>query len=239
MITKKKLRYWLNVILLVLIVAAMPIGWLAVSASVSAKVGAVLLVVAALFATVIPAKKKEIVDAIDKSGLPEDEDGADRQKDAGLSSILSVLFLLALFTGICTILYSATARADDSQQFGGCLAGGDVCLGPSASITVGEFNLSTSKFSGGVIPGIGYGATYRPNEWYATGAALYLSFLVGQGQPNQAVPTLMFSFANYVRLGLGLSVTEQDSGPVSTQWKILFGLGSDFGGSPKYVKTQR
>jgi hypothetical protein len=130
------------------------------------------------------------------------------------------------------------AAQDNSSQFGGCLAGGDVCLGPSASISVSEFNLSTSKFAGGVIPGIGYGATYKPNEWYATGAALYLSFQVGQGQPNQAIPTLMFSFANYVRLGIGIAVTEQDSGPTQKQWKLFFGLGSDIGGSPKYVKSQ-
>ena len=89
-----------------------------------------------------------------------------------------------------------------------------------------------------MIPGIGYGATYKPNEWYATGAALYLSFQVGQGQPNQAIPSLMLSFANYVRLGLGVSITEQDTGPTKKSWSVLFGLGSDFGGSPKYVKSR-
>ena len=140
---------------------------------------------------------------------------------------------------VLAILDPSPALAQDaSTQFGGCLAGGAVCLGPSASITVGEFNLSTSKFAGGVIPGVGYGATYRPSEWYAVGAALYLSFLVGQGQPNQAIPTLMFSFANYVRLGIGATILEQASGPAQVQWKLLFGLGSDFGGSPKYVKSQ-
>jgi hypothetical protein len=138
----------------------------------------------------------------------------------------------------CTFVALSDADAQVSTQFGGCFAGGDVCLGPSASITVGEFNLSTSKFAGGVIPGVGYGATYRSSEWYAAGAALYLSFVVGQGQPNQAVPALMFSFANYVRLGVGVSVVEQASGPAQTQWKLFFGLGSDFGGSPKYVKSQ-
>jgi hypothetical protein len=152
-----------------------------------------------------------------------------------------MLKLFALVTFVIAFVISKEAHAQtvsSSPQFGGCLAGGDVCLGPSASITVGEFNLSTSKFAGGIIPGIGYGATFRPNEWYATGAALYLSFIVGQGQPNQAIPVLMFSFANYVRLGLGVSITEQTSGPAQTQWKLFFGLGSDFGGSSKYVKNQ-
>src|SRR5512145_3082347 len=153
---------------------------------------------------------------------------------------LTLLLKRAIPILLCALALSvsAAAYADDSPQFGGCLAGSDVCLGPSASITVGEFNLSTSKFAGGVVPGIGYGATYQPNEWYATGAALYLSFIVGKGQPNQAVPTLMFSFANYVRLGVGVSIAEQDSGPAKSQWKILFGIGSDIGGNPKYVKTQ-
>jgi hypothetical protein len=139
------------------------------------------------------------------------------------------LFLVPFLCFVAVSFAPTVGHAEASSQFGGCLVGGDVCLGPSATITVGEFNLSTSKFAGGIVPGIGYGATYRPNEWCATGAALYLSFLVGQGQPNQAVPTLMLSFANYVRLGVGVSITEQDSGPAKTQWKILFGLGSDFG----------
>jgi hypothetical protein len=149
---------------------------------------------------------------------------------------LKMRYVFVLFIAFFSI--QSDARADTSSQFGGCLAGGDICLGPSASVTVGQFNLSTSKFSGGVIPGIGYGATYKPNEWYATGAALYLSFQVGQGQPNQAVPSLMFSFANYVRLGVGVSIVEQESGPTKNSWSLLFGLGSDFGGSPKYVKNQ-
>lgn len=151
---------------------------------------------------------------------------------------MRTLRTLLLVSAFLTTLTGLASAQTSSPQFGGCLAGGNVCLGPSATVTVGELNLSTSKFSGGVMPGIGYGATYRPNEWYATGAALYLSFLVGQGQPNQAVPSLMLSFANYVRLGVGVSITEQASGLLQTQWKILFGLGSDFGGSPKYIASQ-
>jgi hypothetical protein len=48
----------------------------------------------------------------------------------------------------------------------------------------------------------------------------------------------MLSFANYVRLGAGVAITEQPSGPTAKQWLLLFGLGSDFGGSPNYVKQQ-
>lgn len=139
-----------------------------------------------------------------------------------------------------SLLLAGAARAQTpapSQQFGGCFAQGQVCLGPSASITLGELNLATSKFSGGIIPGVGYGATYAQDQWYATGLSLYFSFKAGQDGPNQAIPSLVLSFANYVRVGTGVAITET-SGPVQTQWLLLFGLGSDFGGSPKYQQTQ-
>ena len=142
----------------------------------------------------------------------------------------------ALLVGAAALLLAGAARAQ-SPQFGGCIREGSVCFGPSATVTVGQFNFSTSKFSGGIVPGIGYGATYAPTQWYATGLAAYLAFTVGQGTPNEAIPSLMLSFANYVRLGAGVSITET-AGPVDTQWRLLFGLGSDFGGSPRYVAGQ-
>lgn len=135
-----------------------------------------------------------------------------------------------------SLLLAGQAMAQ-SPQFGGCIRDGAVCFGPSATVTVGQFNFSTSKFSGGIVPGIGYGATYAPTQWYATGLAGYLAFTVGRGAPNEAIPSLMLSFANYVRVGAGVSITET-AGPVQTQWRLLFGLGSDFGGSPKYVASQ-
>lgn len=131
-----------------------------------------------------------------------------------------------------------TALPARAEQFGGCFAGGKLCAGPSATITVGEFNLATQKFSGGVSPGIGYGMTYAPERWYATGLAGYLAFSVGGAQPNSARPALLLSFANYLRLGVGLAVTERDVGTLK-QWSLLFGIGSDFGGSPSYVRNVR
>jgi hypothetical protein len=125
-------------------------------------------------------------------------------------------------------LLVAKASAEDGPRFGGCFSGGALCVGPSAAITVGELNLSTGKFSGGVIPGVGYGIVYQPSKWYATGLAAYLSFLVGRGQANQVAPTLMVSFASYIRLGLGAIVQEQEAGPARTQWRLMFGMGSDF-----------
>lgn len=134
-------------------------------------------------------------------------------------------------------LSAAPAYAAESQ-FGGCFAGGRACAGPSATITVGEFNLARQKFSGGVSPGIGYGITYAPDSWYATGIAGYLSFSVGGSQPNSARPALMLSFANYVRVGVGVAITEQDVGTLK-QWSLLFGLGADFGSTTSYAKDAK
>jgi hypothetical protein len=104
------------------------------------------------------------------------------------------------------------------------------------AVTVGQFNLATSKFSGGLNPGVGYGLTAYQDRWYATGLAAYLAFSVGGGEPNQAIPSMLISFANYLRVGAGVSIVETD-GPVRTQWRLLFGLGTDLGGSTKYVRT--
>jgi len=144
-------------------------------------------------------------------------------------ALLTVLACAALVLPV-------SARAADSQ-FGGCFAGGQLCAGPSATITVGEFNLATQKFSGGVSPGIGYGVTYAPDCWYAVGLAGYLAFSVGGSQPNSARPALMLSFANYLRVGAGLSVTERDVGTLR-QWSLLFGVGADFGGTTSYLGEQ-
>jgi hypothetical protein len=151
-----------------------------------------------------------------------------------LRDALILMSLVALLS--VAFLYACTAKADTGPQFGGCPTP-TLCLGPSATVTVGQFDFATSKFSGGLMPGIGYGATYAPGSWYATGLDLYLSFQVGQGQPNQATPSLMLSFANYLRTGVGVAIVEQETGPVKTAWRLLFGLGSDFGGSPAYVQA--
>lgn len=259
MLTKSKFKKWLNLFLLFSSLIAIPIGWLAANASVGEKLGGTLVVIAALFAS-LPSRKKEIMNAVDGSWLPDDETTTRGNREAGLKAlndisgyrekierilksresgmarIPAVGILLFVFACLfCFLVYASSARADDSPQFGGCFAAGDFCAGPAVALTVGQYNLTTSKFSGGVVPGVGYGITYKPYLWYATGVAAYLSFSVGGGQPNEAIPSVLFSFANYVRFGAGMSVSETD-GAARTQWRLLFGLGADFGGSPKYAK---
>ena len=137
---------------------------------------------------------------------------------------------------LAALLLGGRAYADGGQ-FGGCFAGGQLCAAPAVAVTVGQYSLTSGKFSGGVSPGIGYGLTYRPDQWYATGLAAYFAFTVGGSQPNEAIPSLMFSFANYVRFGCGVSIREQTDGPAKAEWRLLFGLGLDFGGTPSYVRA--
>ena len=126
---------------------------------------------------------------------------------------------LVVSTLVLLYAYSAMAETTSTQS--------EICAGLSASVSLGEYNLTTGKMAGGIFPGVGYGATYKPDAWYATGVAAYLSFSVGGSQPNQLAPTVMVSFANYVRVGIGALVREN----YTTQWRVLFGMGSDFGAS--------
>jgi hypothetical protein len=153
----------------------------------------------------------------------------------GTVDMRSILFCLVL------LLFAVQASAADraTPQAGGCFASGRACAGPSAAITVASYNLATSQFSGGISPGLGYGVTYAPDQWYAVGLDLYASLRLGQGQPNQATFSLMGHFANYVFLGVGPSITQRDSGqPALVQWSILGGLGIPIGGSTGYVQSQ-
>jgi hypothetical protein len=144
---------------------------------------------------------------------------------------------LAAAVVLLTVLVAAPAQAQTptpaDRPLGGCIAStalGQTCFGPAVAITVGRYNLTTGKFSGGVIPGIGYGATIAADQWYQTNLSMYLDFKAGGAEPNQATPSIMVAFANYVRVGLGASFTEQSTGPAQIQWMLNFALGSDFGG---------
>ena len=147
-----------------------------------------------------------------------------------------VVGIIAAVVALAVVLLAGKANAQ-TPQFGTCFGlEQKTCVGPAVAITVGEFNLKASKFSGVIVPGVGYGVTYQgPVQ---LGAALYASFLVGQGQPNQLAPSLILSIANYIQVGAGPEIIEQPSGPAQIQWRLLFGLGTSFGGSPSYVKAQ-
>lgn len=155
-----------------------------------------------------------------------------RKPDGGFLSDCALIRLgvLGLVVGVAFIVFAIWAKCSHAaeSQFGGCFAGGAVCAGPSATITVGEYNVTRAKFSGGVSPGLGYGVTYAPDRWYATGASLNLAFSVGES--SYAKPGLVLSFANYVRLGVAAYLYEG-----RREFAIVGGLGADFGGTPSFA----
>jgi hypothetical protein len=127
----------------------------------------------------------------------------------------------------------------NAAQFGGYLTP-SVFLGPSAALTLASFNLATSKFSGGVSPGVGYGVTYIPVNapWATMGVDLYASFRIDQGIPNQASFSFMGHFADYIFVGIGPTITQQETGtPALVQWSIVGGVGVPIGGSTSYLKS--
>jgi hypothetical protein len=159
---------------------------------------------------------------------------------------LLLLSLLAVALGI------GIARADDSlsPQGGGCivrekLPNGNKCgpfdenckcaleAGVAIAVTVGKYE--GGKFSAGLLPGIGYGLVLFPERWYSLGIAAYGQLSVGGG-PSTAVLSGLVSFARYVRFGLGSTWHDQ---PTMRSTAYLFGFGSDFGGSPEYLRKAR
>jgi len=131
-----------------------------------------------------------------------------------------------------------TAPAPASPPAGGCFSP-TLCVGPSASLTVAQFNLATSNFSGGVSPGIGYGLTWTPPTapWSAVGADIYASTKLGQGVPNQVSFALMFHWLN-AYLGIGPSIIQGASGqPVTVQWSIMAGPGIQVQGAQNVYQT--
>ena len=101
------------------------------------------------------------------------------------------------------------------------------------AVTVGKYE--GGKFSSGLLPGLGYGLVLAPDEWYALGLSLYGQLSVGTA-PNTGALSCLLSFANYARFGVGETWTEQAAGPARRSTALLFGFGSDVGGSPRYVK---
>jgi opacity protein-like surface antigen len=159
-----------------------------------------------------------------------------------LKPMLKKIALAIAAALVLSILAAAPAVAQTplapTSQFGGCFSAGKICAGPSAAITIAAFNLKTSEFSGGVSPGIGYGLTYEPDQWYASGVDLYASLRLGQGQPNAATFSLMGHFANYIFVGVGPSITQGATGQSAiVQWSILGGFGVPIGGTAAYVKA--
>lgn len=134
-----------------------------------------------------------------------------------------------LVLAILALPMSAWPQPPD-RKFGGCNDALTLCAGPAASFSVVELNLSDDTSRAGLIPGIGYGITFWPTEWYNAGAALFLEVVTGDG-PNVLAPAFVLSFAEYLRIGVGFQWTS-NAGESETDMLFLLGLGADFGPTP-------
>ncbi len=136
------------------------------------------------------------------------------------------------------------AAADDPAQpdrkFGGCNDSRSICAGPSASASFVILDLSDGTSKGGFVPGAGYGVTFFANQWYNTGLSVYVSYVTsGNSQPAVLTPTLVLSFAEYVRIGFGFERTSampasggSPATPSKTDAIMVLGFGLDFGSTP-------
>jgi hypothetical protein len=164
-----------------------------------------------------------------------------RPRDKGATTLpgFVVIAFVAALTALLVVFFAGLANAQTpTPPAGGCFSP-TLCVGPSASLTVAQFNLATSNFSGGVSPGIGYGLTWTPPTapWSAVGADIYASTKLGQGVPNQVSFALMFHWLN-AYLGIGPSIIQGASGqPVTVQWSIMAGPGIQVQGAQNVYQT--
>jgi hypothetical protein len=102
-----------------------------------------------------------------------------------------------------------------SSSFGGCPTS-KVCFGPWVSVNLMAANLTSGKIEASFSPGVGYGVTGWPGQWYSLGFAL-----TGDANPSsqQAQVGGIFSFANgYLHIGLSKSFIGDHS------WRIPLGF---------------
>lgn len=132
---------------------------------------------------------------------------------------LSALFLALAFTSAAKAQTATpVVVAEPTRTFGGCNKIGTFCAGPSALVTVGGYDLTHHKVVGSFAPGLGYGFTIHPNDWYATG----LDGGVSLNTSGQSSLTLMFKFANYIHVGIS-----RQFGDSGAAWIVPIGFGID------------
>lgn len=132
-----------------------------------------------------------------------------------------LLVVLAMIATVAVLAAPRFARAAE-PRFGGCLEGGRICFAPSVSVTLLQLKLDSGKLDSGFTPGIGYGVTFATDRWYKAGVDLFANSRdTSDGQ--RLVLSVVGSFAEYARLGLGYQVGSHDR-PL-----LLLGVGASFG----------
>ena len=140
---------------------------------------------------------------------------------------------LGLMMGIVvagSMLMPAVARPED-PKFGGCLANGTTCFGPTVSINLVAIDLKTGVAATTFSPGIGYGATFASDKWYKWGPSLGFALRSYDAELHPQV-SLVFSFAEYARVGVAGVF---GAGNIADTLALLVGFGSDFGSTPAAV----
>jgi hypothetical protein len=120
-----------------------------------------------------------------------------------------------------------------------------VCFGTAADVVLTKIGLSGDNkgISGGFSTGVGYGATFAPDKFYATGLDLFLNVNLSgaSGIASRVSPALMLHAMNYLFLGVGLDVIAPTDAVSSygTGWSLLLGFGSTITSiTPGYAKAE-
>jgi len=151
-----------------------------------------------------------------------------------------VLSLLALFA---TLFSQAASAQTASQSYGGCLSPasyGQICVGPRAGVLITRYDLSgpsSGKFTGGFQPGAGYGIILQSSNttqsWKMIEFDVFGAATIGGSAstlPNNLSLTGLFTFFNYVSLGVGSQWTEQATGSAKAGIYVTGGLTINVGG---------
>lgn len=137
---------------------------------------------------------------------------------SGTLSLL-VLSLIALPARAQTSVPGPTAPPVTASTFGGCNWSGRICFQPSLIITPLAINLSKNLIEGSFKPGIGYGFTWQPGQWYSLGADIY-----GNVDPAAQIASLSI-MAKLVNGYLRIGVSKDFIG--SHDWRIPIAFGVD------------
>ena len=122
----------------------------------------------------------------------------------------------------CALALPWSARADEATRpFGGCNSLGTICYGPTMAISLVGMDMSTGKFTAGVIPGAGYGITFFADKPYQLGLGGYAAIQTGPDTTSGLFSGIV-SFANYLRVGVGWQVLGATHSSL-----LLLGLGTD------------
>lgn len=148
-----------------------------------------------------------------------------------MKTIVAALSLFFCSAALAQQALPAPSPADVvyTRRFGGCSRAGLVCAGPTVSVALVGYDLSTKKLQTGIMPGLGYGVNLWANKWHTVGIGVYAAIRQTEDSTTNGMFSFLVSFAEYVRLGIARDVTSAtDVAPARGSWVVLGGFGADF-----------